>query len=186
MESLPRKHESLSERMPVALHDAQVTARANFGEEAARAFQGDGNAIVAAMRSHTKDLVHDVPDENSGKYCVGGKFEGVMSYYGKQHVAWKDMPYESGGFTAAHRTLPFGTELKVTNQSNGKTVNVTINDSGPYKPGRSLDVSSGAARGLGMTESGLARFSAEVVRLGNGPFRGSLRDFQPDCKKPAK
>lgn len=56
--------------------------------------------------------------------------------------------------TAAHRTLPFGTKLKVTNQSNGRAVVVRINDRGPFIKGRVIDLSKAAARKLGMLKAG--------------------------------
>lgn len=62
--------------------------------------------------------------------------------------------------TAAHRTLPFGTRILVTNLRNGRSVTVRINDRGPYGRGRIIDVSTGAARELGMIQSGTA-----MVRL---------------------
>lgn len=58
--------------------------------------------------------------------------------------------------TAAHRTLPFGTKLKVTNQENGKSVIVRINDRGPFIKGRVIDLSKGAARQLGFVSAGVA------------------------------
>lgn len=61
------------------------------------------------------------------------------------------------GFTAAHRTLPFGTKVLVTNVRNGRSVIVRINDRGPYGHGRIIDVSHAAARDLGMIGSGTAR-----------------------------
>ncbi len=67
------------------------------------------------------------------------------------------------GFTAAHKTLPFGTILKVTNLENGKTVNVRVNDRGPFVQGRELDVSKAAAQQLEMTGTGTARVSIEIV-----------------------
>jgi rare lipoprotein A len=65
--------------------------------------------------------------------------------------------------TAAHRSLPFGTRVRVTNLANHKSVTVTITDRGPKAAGRVLDLSLGAARTLGMTESGVARVHAEVL-----------------------
>jgi rare lipoprotein A len=65
--------------------------------------------------------------------------------------------------TAAHRSLPFGTQLKVTNLRNGKTVKVRVNDRGPFTGGRILDVSRGAARHLGMISSGTAKVKIEVL-----------------------
>jgi rare lipoprotein A len=70
--------------------------------------------------------------------------------------------YDSGALTAAHRTLPFGAELKVTNLDNGKSVRVRVNDRGPHVQGRIIDVSSRAAAALGM-HSGVARVKLEVM-----------------------
>jgi len=61
--------------------------------------------------------------------------------------------------TAAHKTLPFGTKVKVTNLKNGKTVKVRINDRGPFVAGRMIDLSKGAARKLGMVRDGVAEVS---------------------------
>jgi rare lipoprotein A len=65
--------------------------------------------------------------------------------------------------TAAHRTLPFGTRLRVTNLSNGHSVTVRINDRGPFVRGRDVDVSYSAAQTLGMTEQGVAKVKLEIV-----------------------
>ena len=64
-----------------------------------------------------------------------------------------------GGFTAAHRTLPFGTQVRVTNRRNGQSVVVRINDRGPFVRGRVIDVTPAAARALGF--SGLTQVSLE-------------------------
>jgi rare lipoprotein A len=71
---------------------------------------------------------------------------GIASVYGR-----------SGAMTAAHRTLPFGTRVRVTNHPNGRSVMVTINDRGPFVRGRVIDLSPGAARALGF--SGLTQVS---------------------------
>jgi rare lipoprotein A len=65
--------------------------------------------------------------------------------------------------TAAHRTLPFGTKVRVTNLNNGKSATVTINDRGPYIHGRIIDVSAGAANVLGMRHSGVARVRVSTL-----------------------
>jgi len=70
--------------------------------------------------------------------------------------------------TAAHRTLPFGTVVSVTNLDNGRTVEVVINDRGPFIPGRILDLSRAAAARLGMLQRGLARVRLIVLRWGDG------------------
>jgi rare lipoprotein A len=77
---------------------------------------------------------------------------GVASYYG------------AGGLTAAHRTLPFGTRVRVTNTANGRSVVVRISDRGPFTRGRSIDLSHSAAAAVGMTESGVAKVRMEVLQ----------------------
>jgi rare lipoprotein A len=73
--------------------------------------------------------------------------------------------------TAAHKTLPFGTIVKVTNISNGKTVNVRINDDGPHVKGRIIDLSQAAAKELGIIERGISKVKIEIIKLGEGKFR---------------
>jgi rare lipoprotein A len=67
----------------------------------------------------------------------------------------------SNAMTAAHRTLPFGTKLKVTHGD--RSVVVTINDRGPFVRGRVLDLSTGAARAIGLTSAGVGHVTAEVM-----------------------
>lgn len=93
----------------------------------------------------------------------GHSMSGVASYY------WQPQPVASGGrfnpnaLTAAHKTLPFGTKVRVTHLGNGRSVTVTINDRGPYIRGRIIDLSRRAAGVIGMTGSGVARVSVDVV-----------------------
>lgn len=68
-----------------------------------------------------------------------------------------------GHMTAAHRSLPFGTHVRVTNLSNGRSAVVTINDRGPFVRGRVIDVSAGAADVLGMRHSGVARVRVDTL-----------------------
>lgn len=85
--------------------------------------------------------------------------KGGASYYGNE---FRGRPTASGEkfrqykLTAAHKTLPFGTKVKVKNLTNGKTVNVRVNDRGPFVSGRIIDLSKKAARRLGMIQSGVA------------------------------
>jgi rare lipoprotein A len=72
-----------------------------------------------------------------------------------------------GALTAAHRTLPFGTRVRVTNLANGRRAVVRINDRGPYKGKRLIDLSYAAARELGMVGTGTARVRLEVVGSGS-------------------
>ena len=66
--------------------------------------------------------------------------------------------------TAAHRTLPLGTRVRVTNKKNGRTVEVRINDRGPYGRGRVIDLSEAAAKRLDMIDAGVVPVRIEVVR----------------------
>ena len=66
--------------------------------------------------------------------------------------------------TAAHRTLPFGTQLRVVNLENGRIVRVRVNDRGPYLDGRALDLSRGAARALEMVERGVVPVRWEIIQ----------------------
>ncbi len=90
-------------------------------------------------------------------------FSGMASWYQMGTKTASGARYNPDGLSAAHRTLPFGTRLKVTNMRNGKSVNVVVNDRGPFAGRRVLDVSRGAARHLGMISSGTAKVSVQVV-----------------------
>ena len=92
----------------------------------------------------------------------GGQ-HGVASFY------WQPQRVAAGGWfnpnamTAAHKTLPFGTRVRVTHQGNGRSVEVVINDRGPYIAGRIIDLSKAAASVIGMTGQGIARVAVEVL-----------------------
>ena len=91
---------------------------------------------------------------------------GIASYYAEQHHGKKTANGEKFNMyelTAAHRTLPFGSKIKVTNLTNGKTVVLRVNDRGPYVKGRILDVSKGAAIELGMIQRGTASIRIEKM-----------------------
>jgi rare lipoprotein A len=85
---------------------------------------------------------------------------GMASYYGNELAGNRTANgerFDPGQLTAAHRTLPFGSKVRVTNMSNGDSVIVRINDRGPFSHGRVIDVSHAAAREIGMHRSGTAR-----------------------------
>jgi rare lipoprotein A len=91
------------------------------------------------------------PDQKSA--CNAGR-RVVSAYYWEGHHTASGQPFNPRGMTAAHRTLPFGTRLNVTNPRTGKTVNVLINDRGPFVRGVSLDLSLGAAQAIGLQGTG--------------------------------
>jgi rare lipoprotein A len=100
----------------------------------------------AATHTHGGSVAH------GGSVGTQGGSIGVASYY------------NAGGLTAAHRTLPFGTRVRVTNTTNGRSVVVRIADRGPFIHGRSIDLSHSAAQAVGMTETGLAKVRMEVIQ----------------------
>lgn len=86
----------------------------------------------------------------------------TASWYGPHHHGRRTASgetFDATAFTAAHRTLPFGTLLAVTNPENGRTVMVRVNDRGPFVKGRALDLSEAAARAIGMQGKGVAAVS---------------------------
>lgn len=88
------------------------------------------------------------------------KFEGSPTASGEK--------YKHNKLTAAHKSLPFGTKVKVTNLANNQTVEVVINDRGPYVEGRIIDLSKSAAEKLGFINMGLADVQVEVLDAGDG------------------
>ena len=76
--------------------------------------------------------------------------------------------FDKDALTAAHKSLPFGTILKVTYPKTGKTVNVRINDRGPYIDGRDIDLSYGAAVQLGLVKHGVGKVRVTVIKWGTG------------------
>lgn len=95
------------------------------------------------------------------------KFEGQPTASGEK--------YRHNKLTAAHKTLPFGTKVRVTNLANNSTVEVTINDRGPYVEDRIIDLSKSAAEKLGFVTQGLAEVKLEVIDPGDGKTSDPVR-----------
>jgi rare lipoprotein A len=97
--------------------------------------------------------------------------QGLASWYGKSFhgkLAASGETYDAGALTAAHRTLPFGTNVRIRRVEGGDSVVVRINDRGPYYGDRLIDVSEAAARRLGMTDSGVVKVALEVLLPASG------------------
>jgi rare lipoprotein A len=143
---------------------------------AAAAFTG-GTASEASARPyrhhhHHHHLAHHAApaensswrDANASVGPTGGRsFSGMASFYGNEsgHRTASGQRFNQEAMTAAHRSLPFGTKLRVTHGS--RSVVVTVNDRGPFIRGRVLDLSTGAARAIGLTSAGVGRVVAEVM-----------------------
>lgn len=95
------------------------------------------------------------------------QMEGVASWYGEEfngRLTASGEVYDMYAMTAAHRTLPLGTIVRVTNEDNGKTVEVKVNDRGPFVKDRIIDLSKSACRALDMMQNGTAHVKLDVVR----------------------
>jgi rare lipoprotein A len=90
--------------------------------------------------------------------------DGMASFYRHGSRTASGEKFNPNELTAAHRTLPFGTKVRVTDVSTGKSVTVRVNDRGPFVGGRVIDVSHAAAESLGMTGKGVAKVKLDVVQ----------------------
>jgi len=96
-----------------------------------------------------------------------GVQRGLATFYGREAQGGPTASgerFDRNQLTAAHRTLPLGTHVRVTNTQNGRTVEVRINDRGPYGRGRIIDLSEAAARRLDMIDAGVVPVTVEVLR----------------------
>lgn len=99
----------------------------------------------------------------------GFEQEGMASWYGLEYhgrITASGERFNQNAMTAAHKELPFGTVVKVTNQLNGRDIVVRVNDRGPFIPGRIIDLSRKAARKLDMIEPGVVPVKIRVLEWG--------------------
>ena len=104
---------------------------------------------------------------------VGQVITGISSFYGPDFhgkLTANGEVYDMYGRTAAHKTIPLNTIVRVTNLANQKTIIVRINDRGPYIAGRMLDLSYGAAKKLGFLQQGTTRVKIEVIEVGDNQY----------------
>ncbi len=135
-------------------------------------------ALVATLAVST--AVSATPSVNSTQPNVSVKSTqliarsyGQASFYGNQPgeggpLTANGERYNPGGLTAAHKTLPFGTRVRVTSPNTGRSVVVRINDRGPFVGNRVIDLSVAAARAIGLTNSGVGRVRMEILGGGEG------------------
>lgn len=130
------------------------------------------NAAAAEYRGYWIDAVraHQAQSPQPQPYAPVSAAPMVMSgkasYYGQQYqglTTANGESYDMYAMTAAHPDLPFGTQIRVTNLQNGRAVVVRVNDRGPFKPGRIVDVSQAAAEQLGLILHGSADVQVEVL-----------------------
>jgi rare lipoprotein A len=115
-------------------------------------------ATETASGTSWRNANASIPSSGSGR-----SFSGVASFYGNESGSQtaSGQRFNENALTCAHRSLPFGTKLRVTH--GGRSVVVTVNDRGPFVKGRVLDLSTAAARAVGLTSSGVGQVTAEVM-----------------------
>ncbi|GEO98199.1 hypothetical protein GCM10007887_12990 [Methylobacterium haplocladii] len=170
-----RSHMKVVIRNAVALFGLVLAALTLAAPAEARAghagFHARGHHVHSIRHAH---FSHRIRSAHSGRFAlrfanrvrhVRHASGGNASWYGPGFQGRKTASgerFNSGGLTAAHRSLPFGTRVRVTNNATGRSVVVRINDRGPFVGGRQIDLAAGAARAIGM--SGTSYVSMAVVR----------------------
>jgi rare lipoprotein A len=150
-------------RTAVALFAATLLVGLGITEASAKSNRHHGHRHSHQAGNSLGGSWRDANAAISPSSGAGRSFSGMASYYGNEsgNKTASGQRMNAGAMTAAHRTLPFGTKLKVTHS--GRSVVVTINDRGPFIRGRVLDLSTGAARAIGLTSAGVGRVTAEVI-----------------------
>ena len=105
--------------------------------------------IASSAPAHSRGFSWFFSHSRPHGFCAGQHV--VATYYSSGRRTASGQAFNSGGLTAAHRSLPFGSQVTVTNPENGRSVTVTINDRGPFTHGVTLDLARGAAHAIGMT-----------------------------------
>lgn len=132
------------------------------------------SVIVQRLRQQPATVAALTPGAqapSTGGPVTGSATEGLASYYWQAQTTASGERFDPKKLTAAHRSLPFNTLVRVVNPANGRSVVVRINDRGPFKPGRIIDLAEAAAEQIGMRSSGIARVKLEVLsrsRLASG------------------
>ena len=150
-------------RTALALFAATLLVGGSITEASAKSRHHHHRHHHAGNLSNGMSSVRDanaaiVPSSGSGH-----SFSGMASFYGNESGSKtaSGQRFNQNAMTCAHRSLPFGTRLRVTH--GGQSVVVTVNDRGPFVRGRVLDLSTAAARAVGLTGAGVGRVTAEVI-----------------------
>ena len=149
-------------RTALALIAATLLAGGSISEASAKSRHHRHHAHHASKAQAAGSSWLDA-NASIGSQSSGRGFSGKASFYGNESGSRtaSGQRFNQNAMTAAHRSLPFGTKLRVTH--GGRSVVVTVNDRGPFIRGRVLDLSTGAARAVGLTGAGVGRVTAQVV-----------------------
>ena len=126
------------------------------------AFVGDVSKEITRSKPTATRQGRRVPRDVAVGTLGGGSVGKASFYWQGQRVASGGL-FNPNGMTAAHKTLPFGTRVRVTHLGNGRSVDVTINDRGPFIAGRIIDLSKGAAGVIGMHAQGVANVRMDIL-----------------------
>lgn len=124
-------------------------------------------ALALAACGGVPEPARPTPPRTTATRPATGAQRGLASWYGGEHHGGPTASgerFDKRALTAAHRTLRMNTRVRVTNERNGRTVEVRINDRGPYGRGRIIDLSEAAARALDMLDAGVVPVRVEVIR----------------------
>ncbi len=172
---LRRLARGLAERLVLWRTVAAVAVIALVGTVAVVTFTGPGPVLLgfgkASVDEEPREATVGPPREEASALeepSVGEDAgSGEASYYGpglEGNPTASGEVFDPERLTAAHRTLPLGSRVRVTNTRNGRSVVVRINDRGPFEPGRIIDLSEAAAREIGLLETGTGRVKLELLR----------------------
>lgn len=145
-------------RQTVAVGDVPLALTADW-DTAVIAVQEADSVVTGAVRPSQDYRPQAGPRLTGPQHAL----TGIASYYWQDQMTATGERFDKRAMTAAHKTLPFGTRVRVTRADTGKSVVVRINDRGPYKPGRVIDLSEKAAEDLGMTGKGVTPVKLEVL-----------------------
>lgn len=159
--------ETAGETADNSVSDPETEERAPLppaGEELTfdEAFAPFDNPVIPELPPEAVDITEIEPERESAR-TLGN---GVASYYGRRFHGRRTANgerFDMSALTAAHKTLPFGSRVRVTNLANGRSVVVRINDRGPFSRGRHIDLSRRAAEEIGMISAGHARVQMELL-----------------------
>ena len=143
---------------PVAVEPAPQIV--NFANKASRL---ETHAAVVAAKDPEPAGTSDGAAETRSPAVRGKATYGVASYYWQGTRTANGERFDPRELTAAHRTLPFGTRVRVTSLETGRSVTVRINDRGPFVGGRTVDISRAAAQSIGMIDRGVAKVKLDVI-----------------------
>jgi rare lipoprotein A len=139
-----------------------VSQRSEFSRQASLEHTRKTSPVTPSRVAVAKKHTPFASPRNAGETQIAS--HGLASFYSEGSQTASGEKFDAQELTAAHRTLPFGTRLRVTNVATGRSVTVRVNDRGPFVLGRDVDVSYAAAETLGMVGGGIAKVKLDVVQ----------------------